>query len=206
MSIVRIGVFGFLTAFFSFFSWGLWHQNVVPAMRINTNYEETTCTVVRTGVDRHEKGTERSVQGRTLLGYTCYAVIKYSVASNEYERSAFDGGDGYFNLKTEAEEAIAAFQPGQSYPCWYDPLDPQRVVIVRRESYAGNFLGFGIATLLGVLCGVGFLHAFWLGCRQLWTNDVVPDNNVARCPNCSARLRTPDARQCFECGHDWHAQ
>ena len=27
---------------------------------------------------------------------------------------------------------------------------------------------------------------------------------IARCPRCKARLRTAQARQCFECGFDWH--
>jgi hypothetical protein len=28
---------------------------------------------------------------------------------------------------------------------------------------------------------------------------------VNRCPECNRVLRTPRARQCFWCGHDWHA-
>jgi hypothetical protein len=27
---------------------------------------------------------------------------------------------------------------------------------------------------------------------------------VARCPACNRVLRTPEAKQCFWCGHDWH--
>lgn len=27
---------------------------------------------------------------------------------------------------------------------------------------------------------------------------------LARCPECAALLRTPRARQCLACGHDWH--
>jgi hypothetical protein len=27
---------------------------------------------------------------------------------------------------------------------------------------------------------------------------------VNRCPSCSRVVRTPTARQCFWCGHDWH--
>lgn len=27
---------------------------------------------------------------------------------------------------------------------------------------------------------------------------------LARCPKCAALLRTPRARQCLACGHDWH--
>ena len=31
-----------------------------------------------------------------------------------------------------------------------------------------------------------------------------PDLHFNRCPRCSRILRTPQARQCFWCGHDWH--
>jgi hypothetical protein len=27
---------------------------------------------------------------------------------------------------------------------------------------------------------------------------------INRCPNCGRVVRTPQARQCFWCGHDWH--
>ncbi|MFT5527688.1 MAG: hypothetical protein ACI9HK_005672, partial [Pirellulaceae bacterium] len=137
MPFLRIGVFGFLTAVFSFFSWGLWHQNVVTALRVNTEFVEGTCVVVTTGVDLHETGSDegvRSVRGKRVLGYTCYAVIQYTVDGQPLETATFDGSDGYYNLRTEAEDAIAPFKTGQSYPCWYDPEDPDRVVILRRES------------------------------------------------------------------------
>jgi hypothetical protein len=29
---------------------------------------------------------------------------------------------------------------------------------------------------------------------------------INRCPNCSRIVRTPLARQCLWCGHDWHEQ
>jgi hypothetical protein len=38
-------------------------------------------------------------------------------------------------------------------------------------------------------------------CRRLLQAQVM---KVHRCPRCDRVLRTPTARQCFWCGHDWH--
>jgi hypothetical protein len=31
-----------------------------------------------------------------------------------------------------------------------------------------------------------------------------PDLPIHRCPECNTALRTPLAKQCLKCGHDWH--
>jgi hypothetical protein len=37
--------------------------------------------------------------------------------------------------------------------------------------------------------------------RDVWAGRIV----VNRCPSCSRIVKTPLARQCLWCGHDWHA-
>jgi hypothetical protein len=50
----------------------------------------------------------------------------------------------------------------------------------------------------------GGIDAFRLRvCKRILAehcNEVV----VNRCPQCKRVARTPKARQCFRCGHDWH--
>jgi hypothetical protein len=45
--------------------------------------------------------------------------------------------------------------------------------------------------------------------RRRVSRRVLAEHNsvvvVNRCPKCRRVLRTPQARQCFWCGHDWHA-
>ena len=39
-------------------------------------------------------------------------------------------------------------------------------------------------------------------CRRILTERG--DEIINRCPRCQHVVRTPAARQCFWCGHDWH--
>jgi hypothetical protein len=49
----------------------------------------------------------------------------------------------------------------------------------------------------------GGLQAFLdTACRRILNEH--PDLRVNRCPRCHRVSRTPFARQCFWCGHDWH--
>lgn len=48
---------------------------------------------------------------------------------------------------------------------------------------------FPVSAVL-LLLAIGIV-TWWRRCRR-------------RCPNCGKRLRTAKARQCFECGSDWH--
>ena len=45
-------------------------------------------------------------------------------------------------------------------------------------------------------------------CRRLIKDRLLRDHadqiEVNRCPSCHRVVRTPSARQCFWCGHDWH--
>jgi hypothetical protein len=49
----------------------------------------------------------------------------------------------------------------------------------------------------------GGLEAFRIAASRRILNEH-PDLWVNRCPRCLRVTRTPLARQCFWCGHDWH--
>jgi hypothetical protein len=40
--------------------------------------------------------------------------------------------------------------------------------------------------------------------RDRLLRDHADQIEINRCPNCHRVVRTPRARQCFWCGHDWH--
>jgi hypothetical protein len=42
--------------------------------------------------------------------------------------------------------------------------------------------------------------------RDRILRDHAEDIVVNRCPKCDALTRTPKARQCLSCGHDWHSK
>ncbi|MFT5523834.1 MAG: hypothetical protein ACI9HK_001783, partial [Pirellulaceae bacterium] len=70
-----------------------------------------------------------------------------------------------------------------------------------------NFVGFTIATILAFVCGIGFLQGIWSGLRNVFSpRGITSEPDMPRCPKCQRRLRTAEAKQCFECGHDWHTE
>lgn len=45
--------------------------------------------------------------------------------------------------------------------------------------------------------------------RRVWERvlaDPAAQRFINRCPQCRRLVRSPTARQCFWCGHDWHGQ
>jgi hypothetical protein len=45
---------------------------------------------------------------------------------------------------------------------------------------------------------------FLVRLRDRILRDHATEVVLKRCPKCGAITRTPKARQCFDCGHDWH--
>lgn len=45
---------------------------------------------------------------------------------------------------------------------------------------------------------------FLIAVRDRILRDHADQVTLNRCPQCQAITRTPKARQCFVCGHDWH--
>lgn len=205
MPILRITILGFLTIVFSFFAWGFYHQEVVMARRVNTVFVEGTCVVLGIAVQKYETGGDRSTRPRSVQGYTAHVNIRYSVDGTTYETGTLDGQGGYYDSWEDATREVSQFQRGETYPCWYDPEDPSRVVVIRRESYAGNYLAFGVMSLLASVAGSWLIVSVWAGITKLVRGGQEgPADRGPCCGRCNAPLRTPQAQQCFECGYDWH--
>ena len=53
---------------------------------------------------------------------------------------------GRYDQRSRAERTIERFSKGREYPCWYDPLDPQVVVLDK------TIVGIGVVGLIVVGC------------------------------------------------------
>ena len=64
----------------------------------------------------------------------------------------------------------------------------------------------GVMILLGWLFGVGGIGLLLSGRKEKQRRAESPQwmNEVAFCPKCKRKLRTSRAKQCFQCGADWH--
>ncbi len=73
-----------------------------------------------------------------------------------YSSKTYDIHHATRGTRDEAQAAIGRFVVGQSYPCWYDPADPQTVVLVRGYQWwiwpalliPGSFVVIGIGGLV----------------------------------------------------------
>jgi hypothetical protein len=68
--------------------------------------------------------------------------------------------------------------------------------ILRRHGITGNPIAESILA--------EELDAFRRGVAQRLLRENRDQIVVNRCPACHRVARTPQARQCFRCGHDWH--
>jgi hypothetical protein len=64
----------------------------------------------------------------------------------------------------------------------------------------------GVMILLGWLFGLGGIGLLLSGREEKQRRAESPQwmNEVAFCPKCKRKLRTSRAKQCFQCGADWH--
>ncbi len=134
----RLAVLG-ETLFFTVFLFGgigglfvLYFTVVVPQWQANTEFVAHHCKVL----DKHIG--EKDGDEETL--YRPEIQIEYSIGDEKfvvwtYDIWAFDPTGGYSPGKEDKQKILDGFQAGQQYPCWYDPEDPSRAVLVRNYSW-----------------------------------------------------------------------
>lgn len=89
--------------------------------KVFREYAETRCTVVALG-SYETAGKNRAKNRHPELTYRLQA------GGTNYFATGFDNMDGRLASLSDA----GGFRIGESYPCWYDPDDPERAVLVRR--------------------------------------------------------------------------
>jgi hypothetical protein len=108
-------------------------------------YAETTCTVMAKRVE--EFGGDETT-------YRPDVRIHYTVGGREYDTWTYDSTRAAVNDQRASREALGQFALNGRYPCWYDPADPSKVVVVRGHAgFTWIFLAVSAAmAALGVGC------------------------------------------------------
>jgi hypothetical protein len=76
--------------------------------------------------------------------------IRYEVDGKTHEDTTYDVTNRYYSGRQWSEAAIAQFEVGKTYPCWYDPLNYDHAVLVRGYSgwrYLLLLLPFGMIAI-----------------------------------------------------------
>jgi hypothetical protein len=98
-----------------------------PEWRANRQFERTTCLVLGKRVESKPATEAEPAQYRPEFR------VRYKAGGDEYVADeVYDITNLYSPDEASVKAALEGFEVGQEYPCWYDPLDPTRVVLVQR--------------------------------------------------------------------------
>lgn len=125
---------------------------IVPEIRANSAFIQHTCKVVDKRI-----GESTDSEGGTT--YRPEIRIEYTVRNERFQIWTYEITGTYSSGRKSKEEILRQFAVGQEYPCWYDPDDPGKAVLVRGYSWAAYF--FLLIPLVFIAIGGGGIHYFW---------------------------------------------
>jgi len=96
---------------------------VIPEWRVNHDFVEHTCVVLK------ERIAENASDDGTT--YRPEFLVRYDFDGASYVAWAYDITQAYSSGRAGKQTILDRFEVDHEYPCWYDPNDPRRVVLVR---------------------------------------------------------------------------
>ena len=121
----------------------------LPAWCAAYVYLECPCVVL-------QKGTKQTTDSDGDTLYRPEVRIHYTVNGQPHDVWATRATSNYLPYP-QAEAFLDHFQIGNSYPCWYDPQDPSRVVVERGFGWTLYLSTFVMAVVLLASLAVGTL-------------------------------------------------
>jgi hypothetical protein len=110
--------------FLSLFATRAWRD-----VRVLAVWQKASCTIV-------EKGIGSTSRSRLRPAYRPEITFRYQVEGRTHQCTGWDSwavsGDYGGGGREFYERVLDRYQVGASYPCWFDPKDPSKAVLVRR--------------------------------------------------------------------------
>lgn len=154
----KLGSFGEALFFSVFLIFGVAALTVMlltiiwPELHANRHFLETRCTVTSKKV--------KEQHGNDGVTYRPDVRIEYEVAGRKHRAVTYDAARMYSNSRAKAQSAIDQFQVGKQYVCWYDPMMPDRAVLVR--GYSGwIYLLLLVPVSFILIGGGGLIYTIW---------------------------------------------
>jgi hypothetical protein len=138
--------FGFFLVLGSLFLSGLLNMLVVPEWRVNHEFIETEGTVLRTALGQPDAqlDAEQRDEPKQPPLYRPEVLVEYTAGGAVHREWTYDihyGSGREYSADRAAQEAVlAGFERDKKIAVWYDPADPQRVVVVRGYTWLLWFL------------------------------------------------------------------
>jgi hypothetical protein len=138
-----------------------WFVMLGPELEVGNRFVEGTCTLLAKELVS-EQSTSRSSRRRSGGSSRRKTVhrpefhIRHEVAGVSYEARTYRIVRSATTDKASQEAILDRFETGKTYPCWYDPADPSRVVLEKGLSTGAIlFTGLGgFFALIGAGGGV----------------------------------------------------
>jgi hypothetical protein len=106
--------------------------NILPDKAVKENFTQVDCYLM----------TKRlSTAGHVIHGYRADFLISYNVGGTQYNRWVSGNGlDASFTSNlNEQEDLLTQYEVGATYPCYYDPNNPQLAILVLRHNWLSTF-------------------------------------------------------------------
>lgn len=106
--------------------------NILPDKEAKEAYSEASCFVI---------SKRLNAQGQFAGRYRADFLISYNVNRVQYNRWVSGNGlDMKFSQNRVAQEKLLSrFDVGGTYPCWFNPKNPELSVLVRRHNWLSTF-------------------------------------------------------------------
>jgi hypothetical protein len=105
---------------------------VIPDLRVNQQFAEQKGLVLQTRLE--------TADASGIKVFRPEVRILYEVDGTPYRTATYDIARRYDRDQKQQQKLLDEFKVGQEYPCWYDPADPNRVVLVRGYTWSGWLL------------------------------------------------------------------
>ncbi len=144
-------VLAFFLALGTGFTIALLKMPILPEWRVNHDFVETTGVVTDLYVGQRSEGDGP--------GYRAEVRVRYNAGGQPHEAwtydITYDTSWAYSSDRASRQALIDQFERGQTCPCWYDPQDPDTVVVVR--GYSGWLWSLLVVPAAFVVIGGGGL-------------------------------------------------
>jgi hypothetical protein len=145
--------------------------------RIATHYREAECEILSLQMMPRAKKVQYNFFRRRHPGNIPVFTFRFVADGRTITTAGFDALDG----RDARAEDYTHFRTGERYPCWFDPEEPTRAVLVkdwRPQRYFGTLALLGVMGLAGL-----FLRGIVGGPPIVWTGPkaaqpVLPDNRA----------------------------
>jgi hypothetical protein len=123
--------------------------NIMPDKEAKAYFQQTSCFLIN---------KKLSTKGKIWDRYRADFLVSYQVNGVQYNKWMTGNGlDHSFSTNRVAQESIlSAYQVGSTYPCWYDPADPQIALFVMRHRWTST-LPLALPVLVGMITLYYFL-------------------------------------------------